>query len=181
VKSVYIIAILGCLLASGCNSEPSLQKYFVEKTENKNFIALDVSPSVLNIDMKKLTPEEKKSVESFEKVNILAFRIDENNKTEFAAERENVAKILKDEKYQQLMKFGKGKEGGSISFVGSDEHIEEFVLYANRNDSGFAVIRILGNDMNPTDIMNVMSVLKQSDINMDQLKPLQDMMMSGAK
>ena len=82
---------------------------------------------------------------------------------------------MKDEKYQQLMKFGSGKEGASVSFVGSDEHIDEFVFFANRNENGFAVVRVLGKDMNPTHIMNMMSVLQQSNIDLEQLKPLQEM------
>jgi len=63
-----------------------------------------------------------------------------------------------------------------VSFVGDDEHIDEFVLYANRKDSGFAVIRILGKDMNPTGIMSMLSVLKTSNIDMEQLKPLQQLL-----
>lgn len=63
-----------------------------------------------------------------------------------------------------------------MSFVGDDEHIDEFVLYANRKDSGFAVIRILGKDMNPTGIMSMLSVLKTSNIDMEQLKPLQQLL-----
>jgi PBP1b-binding outer membrane lipoprotein LpoB len=50
MKTVYGIALLLSLFLSSCNSEPSLQKYFVENTENKNFIALDVSPDILNVD-----------------------------------------------------------------------------------------------------------------------------------
>ena len=84
--------------------------------------------------------------------------------------------LLKDKQYQQLMKYGSGSDGASVSFVGDDEHIDEFVLFANRKDSGFAVIRILGDDMNPTGILEMLSILKTSDINLEQLKPLQDML-----
>jgi len=83
---------------------------------------------------------------------------------------------LKDEKYQQLMKFGSGQEGASVSFVGDDEHIDEFVFFANKKENGFAVVRVLGKDMNPTMIFNMISVLKEADVNLDQLKPLQDLM-----
>ncbi len=68
--------------------------------------------------------------------------------------------------------FGCGKEGASVSFVGSDEHIEEFVLFANKKENGFAVIRILGKDMKPTGIMTMMSVLQKANIDLEQLKPL---------
>jgi hypothetical protein len=62
-----------------------------------------------------------------------------------------------------------------VSYVGTDDHINEFVLYANKKDIGFAVIRVLGKDMNPTNIMNMISVLKESKIDLEQLKPLQEL------
>lgn len=176
MKRIYSIAILCSLFLASCNNKPSLQKYFVENTENKNFIALDVSPSILNVDKTKLSAEQNTALESFDKMNILAFKLNDTNKTQFDAERAKVVAILKDEKYQQLMKFGSGKEGASVSFVGDDEHIEEFILFANQKENGFAVVRILGKDMNPTGIMTMMSVLQSSNIDLEQLKPLQEML-----
>lgn len=170
------ILLLFSLFLISCNSEPTLQKYFVENTENKNFIALDVSPSILNVDKTKLSVAQNDALKSFDKMNVLAFKLNDKNKAEFETERAKVDLILKDKKYQQLMKFGSGKEGASVSFVGTDEHIEEFVFYANKKENGFAVVRILGKDMNPTSVMTMMSVLQQSNIDLEQLKPLQQLM-----
>ncbi|MGL2994979.1 DUF4252 domain-containing protein [Flavobacterium sp. TSSA_36] len=176
MKAIVGLAIILCLWLSSCNSEPSLQKYFVENTENKNFIALDISSSILNLDQAKLSLEQQQALQSFKKINILAFKRNPNNTAEFETECAKLTGIMKNPKYQQLMKFGSGKEGASISFVGTDEHIEEFVLFANQKETGFAVVRVLGKDMNPTHIMNMMSVLQQSKIDLDQLKPLQALM-----
>jgi hypothetical protein len=176
MKTGYGILLLFSLFLISCNSEPTLQKYFVENTENKNFIALDVSPSILNVDKTKLSVAQNDALKSFDKMNVLAFKLNEKNKAEFETERAKVDLILKDKKYQQLMKFGSGKEGASVSFVGTDEHIEEFVFYANKKENGFAVVRILGKDMNPTSVMTMMSVLQQSNIDLEQLKPLQQLM-----
>ena len=176
MKAIYGIAAVMSLLLFSCNSEPTLQKYFVENTENKNFIALDVSPEILNVDKTKLSIAQKDALKSFDKMNVLAFKLNDKNKAEFEIERAKVNLILKDKKYQQLMKFGSGKEGASISFVGTDDHIDEFVLYANKKENGFAVVRVLGKDMNPTNIMTMLSVLKQSNIDLEQLKPLQELM-----
>lgn len=175
MKRILIIAFLFGLLLAGCNSEPSLQKYFVEHSENKDFIALDVSPSILNIDNTKLSVEQQTALKSFDRINILAFKRNDKNAAQFETERAKVTAILKDKKYQQLMKFGSGKEGASASFVGTDEHIDEFVLFANKNENGFAVVRILGKDMNPTNIVTMMTALQQSKVDLDQLKPLQEM------
>ena len=176
MKTISIYAVLALLLLVGCNSEPSLQKYFVENSENKDFIAVDVSPSILNVDASKLTADQVKALQSFDKMNILAFKRNDKNQVQFEAERSKVNTILKDEKYQQLMKFGSGKDGASVSFVGDDEHINEFVLYANKKENGFAVVRVLGKDMNPTTIMNMVSILKESNLDLEQLKPLQELM-----
>jgi hypothetical protein len=176
MKAVYSIALLFSLFLFSCNSEPTLQKYFVENTENKNFVVLDVSPEILNVDKTKLTLEQKTALQSFDKMNVLAFKLNDKNKAQFEIERAKVNLILKDKKYQQLMKFSSGKEGASVSYVGSDEHIDEFVLFANRKENGFAVVRILGNDMNPNNIVTMMSVLQQSNIDLEQLKPLQQLM-----
>ena len=168
---VYLTIAISLLLTS-CKSEPSLQKYFVENAENKNFVAVDVAPSILNLDKAKLSLSQTEALKSFEKMNVLAFKITDKNKAQFEIERAKVTAILKDEKYQQLMKFGSGKEGASVSFVGTDEKIEEFVLFGNKKEQGFAVVRVLGKDMNPTHIMGLISAMQQSKIDLEQLKPL---------
>jgi hypothetical protein len=175
MKRILSLIIIASTLLSSCNDEPSLQKYFVEKTENKNFIALDLSPNMLNVDSLKLTVDENNALKSFEKVNILAFKLNDKNKGEFETERSKVKEILQEEKYQQLMKFGSGKDGASVSFVGDTEHIDEFVFYANKKENGFAVVRVIGKDMNPTGIVTLMSVLKNANVDLEQLKPLQQM------
>jgi hypothetical protein len=175
MKRVYGFLVLSLLVVS-CNSEPSLQKYFVEHMEDKNFIALDVSSSILNIDKTKLSAEQQQALQSFDKMNILAFKLNDTNKSQFEIERAKVNTILQDQKYQQLIKFGSGKEGASVSYIGSDEHIDEFVFFANRKENGFAVVRVLGKDMNPTNIMNMVGILQKSNIDLEQLKPLQEIL-----
>lgn len=165
-----------CLLLVSCSKEPSIQKYFVQKTEDPNFVALDLSPTILNVDANKLSAESKKALESFDKMNILAMRINDSNQVAFKKESEEVGKILKQEQYQELMHFNSNGSRASVKFVGDENNIEEFIVYANNKDMGFAVVRVLGNEMTPTDIMNFMDVLQQSKIDVDQLKPLQDMM-----
>jgi hypothetical protein len=160
-------------LLTGCNNEPSLQKYFVEKSDKQGYIALDISSSIINMDKSKLTAEQKTALESFDKMNILAFKTDGKNAAEYEAESQKVTEILKGKDYQELMKVGSGKDAASVSFVGDEDHINEFVFFAKKKENGFAVVRVLGNDMNPNNIINMISLLQSSNIDMEQLKPLQ--------
>ncbi len=172
---LFIITLLVGMIFGSCQSGPTLQKYFVENTENKDFIAVDLSSNILNVDEAKLSVAQQETLHSFDKVNVLAFRLDAKNKAKIEEERAKVNLILKDTMYQELMKFRSGKQSASVSYVGNDDHIKEFVLFANKTDAGFAVVRVLGKDMNPSNIMNMLSVLKESKVDLEQLKPLQEL------
>lgn len=175
MKITFYIAATFSLMVSSCNSEPTLQKYFVENSDKKGFVAVDVSPSIINVDKTSLTVQQKTALKSFDKMNILAFKLDKSNKTEYDIESQKIIQILEGKNYQELMKVGSGKDAASISFVGDEDHINEFILFAKKKENGFAVVRILGNDMNPNNIMDMLSILKSSNIDMDQLKPLESL------
>ena len=173
----YLIILLVLVSFVGCNSKPSLQKYFVENTESKDFIALDLGSDIINTNKMSLTDSDKEALKAFDKINVLAFKKDVANDSKYKVEIEKVKSILKDTiSYNELMKFGSGNDGFSVYFVGDDEHINEFVLFANKNENGFAVVRILGKDMNPMNVMNIINLMQKSDINLEQLKPLQEIM-----
>ena len=171
-----VVYILISLLLVSCSNKPSLQKFFVENAEKKDFIALDVSSSILNIDKAKLSTEQKAVLASFDKMNIIAFKATPKNQVAYEAEKSKLNGILKNEEYQQLMKIGSGKDGASVSYVGTDDNIKEFIFYANKKENGFAVVRVTGDNMNPTNVMTMLSVLQKSKIDLDQLKPLEGLM-----
>lgn len=172
-----VIFVLGALFLVSCEDKPSLQKYFVKNTESSDFIAVDLPQSFIKSDKIRLSENEKEALNSFDKMNILAFKSDATKTVAYDKEILEVKKILKDESYQQLMKAGSGNDGAAVYFVGADdEHIKEFVILAGKKENGFAIIRVLGTDMNPTHIFNMIGLLQKSDVNLEQLKPLQALM-----
>ena len=176
MKNLLVI-LFSVVTLSSCNNKPSLQKYFVEKTESKDFVAIDLGSDIINTEKMTLSDSDKEALKSFDKINVLAFKKEDKNAVAYGVEVEKVKTILKDTvSYNELIKFGSGSDGASVYFVGDDEHINEFVLFANKKENGFAVVRILGKDMNPMQIMNIISLLQKSDLNLEQLKPLQDIM-----
>jgi hypothetical protein len=174
MKSIFPLLFL--LILAGCNREPSLQKYFVEKTEDPNFLVMDLSPTMLNLSTDSLSPDQQNAVNSFKKVNILAFKRDVNNKEAYEKELGNVQNILESGKMQQLMKFGRGNQVASVNYLGTEEKIEEFVIYANADEAGFAVVRILGDNMSASDAFNLLSAIQHSKLDVSQLRPLQELM-----
>jgi hypothetical protein len=173
-KLLTLLTALIVLVA--CNNEPSLQKYIVDRTENPNFITLDLPSSILNIAENKLTDAEKEALKSLKKLNILAFKKSEDNQVSYQSENKIVTNILKDTKYQELMSLGSGKGSLAMYCLGKDEAIEEFILHANDNNIGFAIIRILGNNMNPENLMAFVGALQKSNLDTDALQPLTEIL-----
>lgn len=171
----YSIIIISVFFFS-CNNEPSLQKYFVENSELADFISVDVGSSIINTEKMTLSDEDKKALNSFQKMNILAFKKDSLNEKRYQAETKKVKELLKQKTYQQLMKMGSGSDSGALYFVGDEEHIDEFVLFANKKENGFAVVRILGDNMDPSQILNLMKVIQRSDVDLEQFKQLKEVM-----
>lgn len=167
---------MSIIFVSSCETKPTLQKYFVKNTESADFVAVDIAPSVINIDKAKLTLDEKAALASFDKMNILAYKTNPIHIEKYDQEIKEVKSLLKNQNYQQLMKVGSGSDGAAIYFVGDETHIDEFVVLASKKENGFAVVRVLGNDMNPTHVLNMVQLLRKTDLKLDQLKPLQELM-----
>ena len=162
-----IAALLLMVALTGCDQEASLQSYYVDNQEMPNFISLDIPLSMLNLEEVELTEEQKEAYESIDKLNMLAFSADAENQEEYKAELDMVNDILKDERYEDLMRGGNSKDGRFvIKYIGTDTTIDELIILGNSNDRGFAIIRVLGNKMDPVKIMKLGDVV--SKLNSDE-------------
>ena len=170
MKKLIVFALV--LIMMSCKDEPSLQKYFVKSGDKKEFMSMDISSSILNVNENKLSASEKKALASFDKVNVLAFKKDDKNNAQYSKEVKEVKEILKDTTFQPLIKLNGVGHNASIMLVGDNKEIDELVLFGNQKDLGFTVIRVLGNNMKPEDAMQFFSILQKSNIDMEQLKPI---------
>lgn len=166
-----MLFMIGLLFVS-CNQEPSLQKYFINKSEQNDFFVMDLSNSFIDTNKMTLSEKEKKALNSFEKINILAFKKDSLNEKKYLTEEGEVKKLLNDKKYQELIRFGNHKEGGKIYALEEGNKIDEFVVFVNQKEKGFVVLRVLGDNMDLSQVMNLASLIGKANLNIDQLKPL---------
>lgn len=135
-----------------CDSNPTLQKYYVDSNENNDFISVDIPASLLSLKNENTSAEVKETLNSIKKVNFLGFQLKDSNKAEFKIEKQKVKEILKNPKYQELFSMG-GKQSVSVKFLGEEDAIDEIIVYGSDKDKGFALVRILGNKMDPSKMM----------------------------
>ncbi|MDG4716592.1 MULTISPECIES: DUF4252 domain-containing protein [Winogradskyella] len=170
-----IVMLLLVVAYTSCNQGPTLQTYFVDNQVKPGFLSVDAPISLLNIEEVNLTEEQKEAYESIDKLNILAYRLDNSNMAEYDVELANVKTILKNPKYEELMRGGNSVDGRfMVMFIGDVDNVDELILFGNAKDKGFVVARVLGNDMNAGKIMSLQSVLKDMDFENANLKGITD-------
>lgn len=158
-----MLALTGLILVSSCASQQSLQEYYVDNKENPNFISLDIPASILKMEEVDLTDEQKEAVESLRKFNLLAFKKTTDNEADYTLEKSKVKQILKNEDFVELMKINSSYGKGVIKYLGEDDAIDEVILYGDSKEKGFALVRVLGKNMNPAQIMQIMQAIQKSD------------------
>ena len=159
------------LVLVSCNSSPTLQKYYVDSKENDAFISVDLPANILQLKNNEVSEDVKQTLASIKKVNFLALQLTDSNKELYASEKLKVKAILKNPKYKQLMRMNLGKGAVSVNYLGEEDAIDEVVLFGSDNNKGFAVVRILGENMNPSEIIKIAQEIKL-DGDSEQLKQL---------
>ena len=122
-----------------------------------------------------LSPEQKKTLETVKKINVLAIPNKTSNLEKIEAEKQKIVNILQDEKYQLLMKFGGGTTKLEVYFTGEEEAVDEIIVYGFDDVKGMGIARLLGDDMNPGDILNLVRSMQQGDVNIDGLSGIQEL------
>ncbi len=161
----WMFAALALLLVLGsCAGTQSLQEYFVDNAENPNFLSLDIPANILKLDETELSDEEREAMASLRKLNILAFRKTEANAAAYTEESAKVKAILKNPDFKELMKLNTQYGKGVVKYLGSDDAIDEVIIFGDSREKGFALVRVLGKKMNPAHFMQVMQALQNSDL-----------------
>jgi hypothetical protein len=157
IKYFGLLAIIALLTAS-CDNSQSLQKYYVDSNENAEFISFDIPASVLSLKNEDASAEVRETLKSIKKVNFLGFQLKDDNKAAYKVEKQKVKEILKNPKYQELISVG-GKQSFTVKFMGEEDAIDEVIVFGSDKEKGFAVVRILGSNMDPSKMMALASEL----------------------
>lgn len=166
MKKAFIYLLLSAFVTLSCKNEASLQSYLVDSQDKKGFITLDIPLSILQLSMSKASEDDKKAFESIRKINIIGLPYKDTNEITYEVEKEKLKEILKNSDYKKLINFKKDGMHATIYYSGKTAAINEIIAFGYAKEMGLGVARLLGNNMNPGKIMEMM---KKSNINIDNL------------
>lgn len=172
-KKLMPLLFVAVLFASCTNSE-SLQRYFVDHQEAKGFVSQDFPLSMIEIDKSSFTEKQLEAYKSVKKLNFIGFNIGDDSESVYETELAKVKTILSDPKYNELIDLSDKGRYVSVKYLGENDEAEEFIVFGHDKERGFAVVRVLGNEMTPEKMMSLVEALKNANIDESQFQKIGD-------
>ena len=74
------------------------------------------------------------------------------------------------------MRFGSNTRGTTLKYLGEEDAIDELIVFASDSEKGFAVFRLLGENMRPDQMMTLMSSIENGDLDLSKFSGLGDLL-----
>ncbi|MBG43172.1 MAG: hypothetical protein CL530_04315 [Aequorivita sp.] len=165
----FMALILGALALVSC-SDKSLQKYLVEKQDDDKFVKMDIAASLLQGNASNFTQEEKDILNTIKKVNVVAYPIVEGDTADYEMERQKLKDILDQEQYKELTRIKSNEWNATLKYTGEEDAIDEVIVFASDDNRGFAVFRLLGENMRPDQMLKLMKSAERGDLDVSKLE-----------
>ncbi|WP_299556237.1 DUF4252 domain-containing protein [Seonamhaeicola sp.] len=170
---IYILyTVFTAAFLISCGDGVSLQRYYVDNQETKNFITQDIPISMVEIDKSGFTEEQQEAYNSVKRLNFLGYKTSEADMETYNAELAKVKTILSDDKYNDLMEVSDRGRKIIVKYIGTDEEADEVVVFGSAQDMGFAIVRVLGNDMNPEKMAVLLRSLQNANVDENQVQDI---------
>src|SRR5688572_16378187 len=168
-----LLNFLGILLLAitliSC-SDKSLQKYLVAKQDDDKFVKMDIAASLLQGRNSSFTQEEKDILNTIKKVNVVAYPIIENDTADYETERQELKEILDQEQYKELTRIKSNDWDATLKYTGDEDAIDEVIIFASDDKRGFAVFRLLGENMRPDQMLKLMKSAERGDLDVSKFE-----------
>ncbi|MDN3723742.1 DUF4252 domain-containing protein [Aequorivita sp. SDUM287046] len=166
----YISALVFGLTALVSCNDKSLQKYLVEKQDDDKFVKMDIAASLLQGKNNNFTQEEQEILNTIKKVNVVAYPIIEGDTADYEKERLELKAILDQEQYKELTRIKSNDWNATLKYTGEEDAINEVIVFASDDNRGFAVFRLLGENMRPDQMMQLMKSAERGDLDVSKLE-----------
>ena len=169
MKKLTILCSLVFLVvfATACKNEKSLQSYLVEANDKAGFSSIDVPVSSVLSPKADVSDDVKETIKSIKKINVVFLKKTQENETVYENEKATLKNLFKDNKdYKTLSSMKMKGMNVNLYYSGETDSIDEIVAFGYSQDVGVGVARLLGENMNPAKIMEVINDIKMDSSNL---------------
>jgi hypothetical protein len=164
--------VLLMVFASSCKNEKSLQAYLVDNSGKEGFFTGDLPISSLISAKVDVSDDVKQTIKSIKKINYAFLPKTADNTVAYETEKAKLKNIFTDsDNYKSLMSMKFKGMNVKVFYTGNTDAIDEVIAFGFGNKNGVGVARLLGENMNPAKIIEMMNSIKMEG-NSDALQNL---------
>lgn len=158
--------ILFVAIATSCKNEKSLQQYLVNISEKEGFISGDLPIGSLLSAKAGVSDEVRETIKSIKKVNVAFLQKTDENNAAYETEKATLKNIFtNNDTYKNLMSMKAKGMNVKVYYTGETASINEVIAFGYSKEKGVGVARLLGKNMNPTKIIEMLNSVKVDDEN----------------
>ena len=166
-----VIFLVSILALTSCESELTLQKYFVKHSEDQAFTSFDVSLDLLKGLEGVQSEKAQDAFEHIKKVNYLSLPISNATKSRIIQEQETIEKILNNVDFQDLITYNMNNTFKvTVKCISDGSNIDELIVFMINKEKGLTLARIFGSDMEPKHFYNLVSSVITDVESLDDLQ-----------
>ncbi len=162
IVKVISISLVAIALLTSCQTDPSLQQYYVDSSEKDGFVTTSIPKTIVGIDASTMSEDSRLAYESIDKINVVALPYRDGNESQLEQETTALESIFKNEKYELLMSHNSNGMKMKLMYDGTQDAIDEIIVYGSAPKMGLGVARVMGDDMN---VNAIMAMLQEMDTN----------------
>lgn len=163
ITTLFVIT----LFIFSCNHQKTLQEYLVETQDKTGFIKFDIPTSFLQPKDGNVSDEVSATLKSIRKINLLMLQAKADNMDTYEAEKKELKEIFKNKDYKTLMSMKAKGMNVKVYYTGETDQIDEVIAFGYSEKVGVGVARLLGDNMNPGAIIQIMDKIKMDESNLN--------------
>ncbi|PQB06926.1 hypothetical protein BST83_06990 [Polaribacter filamentus] len=157
------------LFVSSCKNEKSLQSYLVDTSGKEGFFTGDLPVGSLITAKAAVSDEVKETMKSIKKINVAFLQKTADNTVAYEAEKTTLKNIFTNKEYKSLGAVKAKGMNVSVYYTGNTESLDEVIAFMYSKDLGVGVARLLGENMNPAKVIEMLNSIKMDGDNLKNL------------
>jgi hypothetical protein len=160
------------LINSSCKNEKSLQSYLVESSGKDGFFTGDLPVGSLLTAKADVSDEVKETLKSVKKINVVFLRKTADNSAAYETEKAVLKSIFTSDSYKNLGNVKAKGMNVKVYFTGNTDSLDEVIVFGYSKEAGVGVARLLGDNMNPAKVIEMMNSVNLDGNNLDSFSAI---------
>ena len=160
------------LFASACKNEKSLQSYLVESSGKDGFYIGDLPVGSLLTPKADVSDEVKETIKSIKKINVVFLKKTDDNTADYEAEKAKLKNIFTSDEYKSLGSVKAKGMNVKVYYTGNTDSLDEVIAFGYSKEAGVGVARLLGENMNPAKVIEMMNSVKMDASNLESFSTI---------